>query len=129
MKEDIKAKWVEALRSGNYKQTEGNLHDTRGYCCLGVLCDIARQDGVGHWEPSAAETCFLFVPRIDDVDADRSALPHAVQHWAGLPNENPSVDLPDADNQLGVSLSTVAEANDSGNYDFNRIADLIEEQF
>lgn len=40
----LKAKWVEALRSGKYLQAEGVLRDTRGdtpkFCCLGVLCDV-----------------------------------------------------------------------------------------
>jgi hypothetical protein len=34
--------WVEALRSGEYKQTSGALKDEfDGYCCLGVLCEIS----------------------------------------------------------------------------------------
>lgn len=38
----IKAKWVEALRSGEYQQTQGKLHDntSNSYCCLGVLCRV-----------------------------------------------------------------------------------------
>lgn len=34
-----KAKWLKALRSGEYKQTVGTLYDekTQGFCCLGVL--------------------------------------------------------------------------------------------
>jgi hypothetical protein len=31
-------KWVEALRSGRYKQTTGQLQSLSGYCCLGVAC-------------------------------------------------------------------------------------------
>lgn len=38
----LKAKWVEALRSGEYKQAHATLKDDHGgYCCLGVLCEIA----------------------------------------------------------------------------------------
>jgi len=33
-------KWVDALRSGEYKQTTGSLHDADGYCCLGVACKV-----------------------------------------------------------------------------------------
>jgi hypothetical protein len=36
---DIKT-WTKALRSGKYKQTDGGLQDTFGYCCLGVACDL-----------------------------------------------------------------------------------------
>jgi hypothetical protein len=37
-------KWVEALRSGKYKQTTGKLHKqkTMQYCCLGVACRVAK---------------------------------------------------------------------------------------
>ena len=32
--------WVEALRSGKYKQGHGALLSIGGHCCLGVLCDV-----------------------------------------------------------------------------------------
>lgn len=31
-----KATWLRALRSGKYKQDQGTLKTSRGYCCLGV---------------------------------------------------------------------------------------------
>ncbi len=37
---ELKAKWLEALRSGKYKQGRDTLCDGTGYCCLGVLSDI-----------------------------------------------------------------------------------------
>lgn len=44
---DLKAKWIAALRSGEYKQGQSSLFDGKGYCCLGVLatiqgCDIEK---------------------------------------------------------------------------------------
>lgn len=37
----VKARWVEALRSGKYGQGVGMLRDKDGhYCCLGVLCEV-----------------------------------------------------------------------------------------
>lgn len=46
MKPEIKTKWLEALRSGKYKQTQKYLKvkkedNTCSYCCLGVLCELA----------------------------------------------------------------------------------------
>lgn len=43
-KQQIKTEWLEALRSGAYKQTDGTMKRTlkdgsTGYCCLGVLCE------------------------------------------------------------------------------------------
>jgi hypothetical protein len=42
MTPELKAKWIEALRSGRYEQGVGSLFDSgdKTYCCLGVLCDI-----------------------------------------------------------------------------------------
>lgn len=35
---ELKTKWVEALRSGEYQQLQGALYDGKNsYCCLGVL--------------------------------------------------------------------------------------------
>lgn len=39
MDADIKKKWIEALRSGKYKQGIGFLNNNGKYCCLGVLCE------------------------------------------------------------------------------------------
>lgn len=38
----LKADWVMALRSGEYQQTTGKLHEPNenSYCCLGVLCRV-----------------------------------------------------------------------------------------
>lgn len=44
MDAELKAKWVKALRSGEYRQGDGNLIWRRAgetkFCCLGVLCQI-----------------------------------------------------------------------------------------
>jgi hypothetical protein len=49
MKAEIKQKWLEALRSGNYKQGTGELciSYTSGrfeHCCLGVLAEVCGID-------------------------------------------------------------------------------------
>lgn len=31
--------WTDALRSGEHKQGQGYLHNSLGYCCMGVLCE------------------------------------------------------------------------------------------
>ncbi len=33
-------KWINALRSGEYKQTKARLQDNSGFCCLGVACKL-----------------------------------------------------------------------------------------
>ena len=32
--------WCEALESGKYKQTRHRLQESKGYCCLGVACEL-----------------------------------------------------------------------------------------
>jgi hypothetical protein len=44
MDPELKAKWVAALRSGEYQQTTGQLRKRDGYCCLGVLCAAIAAD-------------------------------------------------------------------------------------
>lgn len=49
MNQDIKSKWVAALRSGEYEQDTKVMH--RGgkcFCALGVLCDVSDK---GEWVP------------------------------------------------------------------------------
>ena len=33
-------KWLDALRSGKYKQGFGGLSQNGAFCCLGVACDV-----------------------------------------------------------------------------------------
>ncbi len=40
MDKKLKARWVKALESGNYKQCKGRLAGGGYYCCLGVLHKI-----------------------------------------------------------------------------------------
>lgn len=46
MNQEIKARWLEALRGNKYKQGMQALRkkDDR-FCCLGVLCDITHPQG------------------------------------------------------------------------------------
>lgn len=51
--------WLEALKSGNYKQVQGKLRtpeaERPGHCCLGVLADIVAPD---NWVIDTAEGPF-----------------------------------------------------------------------
>ena len=71
-------KWVEALRSGKYRQCRDQLAKPTGaYCCLGVACEV-YQKAVGD----------LVVGR-DTIgrvtyDDQSAGLPHKVREWLGL---------------------------------------------
>ena len=45
--------WLEALRSGKYKQGRRFLRNNGEFCCLGVLCDI-NMLGTSCWRPDAS---------------------------------------------------------------------------
>lgn len=44
LKPEIKKRWLAALRSGKYSQDKDKLRGINGYCCLGVLCDVVKDD-------------------------------------------------------------------------------------
>lgn len=120
----IRAKWVEALRSGEYKQgiaalrscAEGRSRKRRDattrFCCLGVLCNL---HAMAHPEIAQKETSpYAYL-------GNAYALPSEVSKWAGLNSGNPTV-------TYNGALRPLADVNDYG-VPFTRIADLIDEQF
>lgn len=124
MKKQVKDKWVAALLGGEYKQTRGYLRTSEGFCCLGVLCDLASKEGVGHWGEEGEEidsdiettnsTAKHFVSRIDRRDSTAWTLPNAVRIWAGMLSH--TGDIFDTD---------LAKENDSGRT-FEDLACVIE---
>lgn len=56
MPADIKAKWLTALRSGEYVQGDGCLYDDHmdTYCCLGVLMRVVDGDNADYCGNSVA---------------------------------------------------------------------------
>lgn len=58
MAPELKAKWIAALRSGEYRQGRHALRKADGsYCCLGVLCEVAgvKLDVAGEFPEGAAD--------------------------------------------------------------------------
>jgi hypothetical protein len=125
MKADIKTKWIAALRSGQYEQTTEILRSTAGYCCLGVLCDLySRETGVP-WQQNAHVEF--------SMHGGHSVLPYEVEQWAGLTHEhggyvavNKRYD--EGEDTIVDHSLMLTELNDSWEYNFHQIADVIEEQ-
>ena len=119
MNSKIKTKWLTALRSGKYKQAQGRLKRKDAYCCLGVLCDLAAEQGKGAWKMSMFST-------------DRSGLatnmilPPDIADWAGLSQTDPKINL-DGIEAGEYTTSTISFLNDQG-WTFDQIADIIEAQ-
>ena len=102
----VKEKWIAALRSGKYKQTTGRLMRGDGYCCLGVLCQIAVDE-------KAVDVHEAFGP--DLRWSVGYPLPKVIA-WAG---QDPNITT-----YAGWSLS---DWNDKRGATFEQIADMIEQ--
>ena len=102
--------WVTALRSGAYKQTRNALHDSDGFSCLDVACDIYDKRFPGKL-------------RIDIIDQGIHAyegnikrLPQKVKDWLGLVS---------GIGEYGNRQSLIYD-NDYRILNFSEIADIIE---
>jgi hypothetical protein len=120
---EIKARWIAALRSGQYRQGTGALCrlDESGdpsYCCLGVLTRLAEDDGVVRTDDRDAKSDLSgklwFVDTDNATGTSAFYLTPAVRRWSGLTGHNPTA---------GGFLLT--HLNDEG-YTFAEIADKIE---
>ena len=110
MNQEIKTKWVEALRSGDYKQTKEYLKKNNCHCCLGVLCEI-----------SALETGFGVKENKLENGGD-DLLGDTILMWSGLNDLRGAMVIID-----GESLM-LTEHNDDSGRTFLEIADAIEAQ-
>jgi hypothetical protein len=139
MKPEIKEKWLAALRSGEYEQVKGYLavevgDNKKNFCCLGVLCDLAIKDGL---EISVKEVQGTEDEWVYSYHGATVALPNKVREWAGLLEVNPRVDVSKHTDRREINqlieksrkpMPNISMLNDDASWDFNQIADIIEEQ-
>lgn len=110
MKAALLADWLAALRSGKYKQIKHKLHGPDGYCCLGVLCEVAESHGykvVRGYDGRIAGAALGVQP--DALLAELRPHDHGNVGGSAL--------------QLAVFLTHL---NDTYDKDFDQIADYIE---
>lgn len=106
MDAEIKAKWIEALRSGTYRQGRGKLRSIDDeFCCLGVLCDLVAPKSWALDDDAYA------------MHGERGALRQSITELTG--------------GLGGAQESILIEMNDGGRdqprRSFSEIADYIEE--
>jgi len=106
MNKQIKKKWIKALRSGKYEQGEERLKTGNSFCCLGVLCDLSRKDGIGEWQGKIFKS---------KNSCSSGELPDDVRLWAELGDEDPFIG----------GWDHLSRLNDNG-WTFKAIASLIE---
>ena len=107
MNKEIKKLWLEALRSGEYKQGQWRLHNPKKgtFCCLGVLCDVVDKNDI--YKPERT----LRKDDIECFDYLSETLSIPIQKIAGL------------DKQIEKDLYKM---NDRQRKSFTEIADYIE---
>jgi hypothetical protein len=118
-------KWVDALRSGEFKQGYGQLRDETfnneyRHCCLGVACEVFRREtGRGAWTDS---NDFVVHHEDENLEVASSHLPPSVIRWFGLPCKDPLI--------AGSSSSRYATIrNDADRWTFEQIADGTERTY
>ena len=153
MKKQIANKLTKALRSGAYDQTTGNLateqlNGDTAFCCLGVLCELHAQEGLGVWKGSGEKLPKLknsasklkYAPEDAKTYYDMSAgfLPRDVAEWAGMSDdigriEVEGIQYPDSFSKkqksycdYTVTIPSLAVLNDQVGCNFDQIADFIE---
>lgn len=112
--------WIKALRSGDYQQTTGFLHTTKGLDALGVLCDVVDPNGWNIEKPYTVKASNI--------------RPNPVQYYEFLyKGKTSTYTLPDP---LIVDLGVednfgyyMVELNDKKCLDFNQIADILERNY
>jgi len=138
LRPSVKKKWLEALRSGEYKQTQGELRSEdkpNSFCCLGVLCNIHAQE-----HPTFAK----LQKKVDVYDGQTGVPSKRVLKWAfgstyrdTLENDievlhpTEKTDEWDSDNQAYKKVpepTTLVELNDTYELTFKQIAKVIEKQ-
>lgn len=120
MDADLKAKWVAALRSGEYQQTTGALRKEGGYCCLGVLCDVAGAT----WSRGDPNDRYWIATY--NGEREEGVLPGSLARaiFGAYEHQDPRVIVYAGDRNHKTTLSVL---NDDGKT-FAELANIIEEQ-
>lgn len=124
----VKAQWLTALRSGEYKQTGGTLKGRTldddgyatgpvGFCCLGVLCDVVAPDGFDEYLPDRFR--YLYGDEIETA-----GLPEGMSDRINMDSMGNIGTIQDQDGDYrAVALYRL---NDTDLFTFSQIADVVE---
>lgn len=121
---EARAELVAALRSGRYTQITGALHTPEGHCCLGVAMEVYNK------------YCPIEIEEIRDreghkilhyvMDGQEGILSPGARDFFGIYGSGTFDEAIQTRN--GRYYSSLMDLNDSGQYDFAAIADLIEKE-
>lgn len=109
--------WIEALRSGEYKQGKGALQHNGEFCCLGVACEVAIKNEL---DIKVFHDADGFV----QYDVEYNYMPIVVGEWFGFERD----DLTNPRLGKGIGLNAV-RVNDELKLSFEEIADALEKRY
>jgi hypothetical protein len=133
MNPEWKEKWLKALRSGEFKQCKGTLYSNGAFCCLGVLAEIVHRE-----HPDKFEKKIFFSIGNEDLclyDSKNIDLSELLQEITGLtsvgeiPGGGIRIDEDGSEDGFAPMYTHLAELNDDAEWNFNQIADVIQEKF
>lgn len=112
--QEVRKRWVAALRSGKYQQGRYFLRNADNYCVLGVLCDLhAKQFGFYNWEFNGLT--------VNSYSYGSSSIvpPLAVLEWVGLNADEHAhlVEMNDEDHETFEHIADVIESGKLGAYE------------
>lgn len=114
LKPEVKQKLLERMRSGEYIQSDTYMR-TAGdrWDALGMLCEIAREAGIGKWVINEGDEFYRFTA---DGETCVSLPPFAVANFA-TEGELSTVDYDSSDDGFWViyqEKASISELNDMG---------------
>jgi hypothetical protein len=140
---DLVIAWIDALESGAYRQDRNFLHTKYGYCCLGVLCDVAIRRNLidASWEwGNEGHRAWLVLRDDGRTTSDDVMLPDTIYRMVGMataegaqtrmaiPGENDDMvwvtDVPSVSGDED-HCRTLTYANDGKRWSFRDIAQAL----
>lgn len=116
-------KWLAALESGEYKQTQLQLvnNNGQGFCCLGVACKVESSGKVRATDKGKTKKGFWYKAEDSrfwkDAYVELDMPPHHVAHKLGFFCEGP------------LDIYVYTNMNDNMHYSFKQIAQALREDY
>lgn len=104
-REQILDMWIEALESGRYPQGIGVLRGKKGYCCLGVLCDLINPNA---WQRGTNDIAAIEWFWGEDQDQPQVLLPPISVHKRLNISSQTMQDLSNINDTEAVEFKTIA---------------------
>ena len=119
---DLYNHWIEALESGKYPKSTSHLRTYKGYCCLGVACDLVNSDA---WEYH--ETGKYFSARFNEDYAYISYLPGDVKDLLHLHSDDGYFEITDLSPELQDEIRATLDIHLRGDVCLAGVNDLVDD--